>query len=98
MRSITMLSTAVVIFVVTAGQPLVASAQDLLERHLTGGFSREWVFKRIVRSLGSGELVHVRGNIHLCCELLLGPSILQKWTPQYGQLLLAPDQRGEWRH
>lgn len=46
---------AVAFLIGGATLPLPVVAQDSPEQQLTGGSSRQWVFKRIVRSMGAGD-------------------------------------------
>lgn len=55
MKPATVFSTAAAFLVATIAPFHVASAQDTAEQQLTGGSSREWVFKRVVRSMGPGN-------------------------------------------
>jgi hypothetical protein len=55
MKSTAIFYTAVILLVAAIGRPVVALAQDSPEQQLTGGSSREWVFRRIVVSLGPGN-------------------------------------------
>ncbi len=52
MRAIQLLATMLTI---ALALPPTVRAQDNPERQLTGDASREWVFKRVVRSMGPGD-------------------------------------------